>query len=216
MKYANGRLQTRIAKVRVKLGQRCRHDHAFVADRDRRQARNIGFIVGNALLRPATGQKQLAIERAARQGTRRVDVDLLDSGKRCQGLVATGRRVNWHVPPADHLKPGIRDGRIDHLACSLGRRRVAAQEDSTRCKALVQLESELFTDGSQKGLGEFDQQAAAIAGLAVGGNSTTMRQARKRLDCCLHNPMARQIVEVGDQAEAATVSMLFRVKQVVC
>ena len=53
-----------------------------------------------------------------------------------------------------------------------------------------------------------DQQAAAVAGLAVGGDRAAMGQAVQRADGRLHHPVAGAIVETRDQAEPARVLLI--------
>ena len=62
-------------------------------------------------------------------------------------------------------------------------------------------------------VGLLEQQAAAVAGLAVGGNGAAVREAGERGDRRLHDPVARLIVEVGDQAESAAVAFVGGVVQ---
>ena len=61
---------------------------------------------------------------------------------------------------------------------------------------------------AQEFFGTFQQQAAAVAGLAVGGDGAAMGQAVERGDGGAHQPMARLVVEIGDQAEPAAVALV--------
>jgi hypothetical protein len=70
-----------------------------------------------------------------------------------------------------------------------------------------QLDLRVLGQRTQEFLGFLQQQAAAVAGLAVGGDGAAVRQAVQRGNGGLHQPMAGFIVETGDQAEAAAVAL---------
>jgi hypothetical protein len=53
-----------------------------------------------------------------------------------------------------------------------------------------------------------EQQAAAVAGLAVGGHGAAVGQAAERRNGRLDQPVARLVVHLGDQAEAAAVALV--------
>ena len=42
-----------------------------------------------------------------------------------------------------------------------------------------------------------------------------MRQARERLDRRFHDPVTRQVIEIGNEAEATAVPMQGRIQQVI-
>ena len=135
------------------------------------------------------------------------------SGSVASACCTAGRRVNRHVSPAGNLEPGICDRRRLTLRAALAVASSWLRNTVPAAKRLFSVKPELLAHSTQEGLGKLDQQTAAVARLAVGSNRTAMRQARQRLNGRLHDPMARQVVKIGDQAEAATVSMLFRVNQ---
>ena len=72
---------------------------------------------------------------------------------------------------------------------------------------------QLFADSTQERLRKLDEKTATVAGLAVGRDSTAMRQARKRLDRGFDDPVTRQIIEIRNQSETATVLVQGRVQQ---
>ncbi len=211
VKDADRRLEPLVPQVRVKVGQRGRHDHAFVADRDRRQTRNVGIAFAETLFGTAPRQEQPAIEAASRHAVRCVDEYLLDVGQRLQRLVAAYRGIDRHDTPARDLEADLADCGGYHLARIVDSGFVLAQEHRARRKAFIKTESELLADRAHERLREFDQQAAAIAGLAVSGNCAAMGQAGERGDRRFDDPVTRHIVEVGDEAEAAAVLLVCRV-----
>ena len=65
---------------------------------------------------------------------------------------------------------------------------------------------------AQKAVRLAEQQAAAVAGLAVGGHGAAVGQLGQRGDGGIDQPMTGFVVELGDQAKAATV--LFEIRMV--
>ena len=61
---------------------------------------------------------------------------------------------------------------------------------------------------AQEGVGLADQQAAAVAAEAVGGDAAAMGHAYQRLDRAIDDGAARRIVELRDQAEATGVPLV--------
>ena len=77
---------------------------------------------------------------------------------------------------------------------------------------VAQREAELVRLATQEGVRLLHQQAAAVAGLAVGRHRTTMGHPVQRRNRRLDQLVAGLIVHVGDQAEAARI--LFEVRTV--
>ncbi len=71
------------------------------------------------------------------------------------------------------------------------------------------LETGLEPSGAQECLWFFQQDPATVAGLAIGGNGTSMGEAAQRLDGGAYQPMASYAIHLGDQAEAAAVFLEF-------
>ena len=201
----------RIAKIREELRQRRRHDHAFVADRHRRQARNVGLGIGQPVFRAPARKKQSPVESSTRHTVLRIDVDLFDPRQCRQRLLAARGRVHGNDAPAGDLEADFRDGFVDDGARLFGDGLILAQEYGAYRKALAQREAAFLSDRTQEVGRELDEQTAAIARLAVCRNGTAMGQAHERRDRRLHDPVARQIVEIRDQAEAAAVTVESRI-----
>ena len=120
VKYAHRRRHLWIAKVRVELRQSRRHDHALVADRDGRQAGDIGPVVGKPVFGTTPGEKQPPVERSSGQFVRRVNEDLLDSRHRSERFFATSRRISRNFAPPGNAETGCLDRRVDDLPLALG------------------------------------------------------------------------------------------------
>src|SRR5690606_19850349 len=60
------------------------------------------------------------------------------------------------------------------------------------------------------------EDAAAVAGLAVGGDRAAMREPGQRADRGLDDPVRRVVVEARDQAEAAAIALESRIVKSPC
>ena len=67
-----------------------------------------------------------------------------------------------------------------------------------------------FGNRTKEGFRHFQQQATAIAGLAVGSDATTVRHAGQRFDSGLQQIVAGFALHMGNQAKATVVSKLVR------
>ena len=63
-------------------------------------------------------------------------------------------------------------------------------------------------DGAQEAGRALQQQAAAVAGLAIGGDGAAMREAVERGDGGLHHPMRGLVIEAGDQPKTAGIALI--------
>src|SRR5262249_42510738 len=84
-----------------------------------------------------------------------------------------------------------------------GRGRVGVEEDDAGGEFLPEPDSCLARYRTQEAFGLLQRDPAPIACLAVGGNGAAMRQRLGGGDRGLYEPMARLIVELRQQAEAA-------------
>ena len=79
MKYAHRRFNARVSQIRIEIGQHAGHDHALVANRDRRQAHDVSVAISNLFLDTAPRKKQTAIEGSSWHALWCIDIDLLNS-----------------------------------------------------------------------------------------------------------------------------------------
>ena len=103
------------------------------------------------------------------------------------------------------------NSRLDHGAGGSRDCPVVTQEDGTGGESLGKREAEFLAHLTQKTKRKLDQQAATVAGLAIRRDGATMGQARQRRDRSFHYEVARYIVQVCDQPEAAAVVLECRV-----
>ena len=87
----------------------------------------------------------------------------------------------------------------------LGLGRLLAEKDHADPVAAAQGPALCPGDGLEKAVGFLQQQAAAVAGPAVGGNTAAVRHAGQRGDRRADQLVAGLAAEMGDQPEAAVV-----------
>ena len=202
--------QARVGEVGVELRQVLRHHHALVDDGAGGQARHVeGRVRLAGALGEAPRHEQAAVEGGLVELHRRaVDEQLLDARQRLQGLGTAGLDPDRHHAPAGHLQPLARQRRPQRGPAGGGQRGIVRQEHQPRGEAWGEREAGLGGHRAQEFLGTLQQQSAAVAGLAVGGDGAAVRQAIEGGDRGAHQPVARRVVEARDQAEAAAVALV--------
>jgi len=158
----------------------------------------------------------MPIEAASRHALRRIDEDLLYPRQRGERLFTTRTGIERHRSPTRDNETGFCNGVIDGLAGRAGNFFILTQKHATGGKALSQRESTILTHGAQKRGWKFDKEAATVAGLAVRGDRTPMRQSGKRLYGGFNNPMTRHVIEICNETKAAAVAFEFGVVQGFC
>ena len=153
VKQADRGLEPRVAQVREKVREHARHDHALVADRHRRQARDVGIGAGEIFLGAAPAEEQAPVEAAALHAGRRIDVDLLDPRQRLQRLLAAHRRVRRHLAPARDFEPDLGQRGIDGVARRGRLLRVLRQEYGADGKAFAERKAEFFANARRNAYG---------------------------------------------------------------
>lgn len=151
----------------------------------------------------AARQEQASLEFLSGHAGGRIDEDLLDVRQGLQRLLTAGRRIGGHQAPAGQIQPLRRQRRLDGAPCLIALS-VLGREEHEAAGVVVGEDQAVFPgDGAQKRIGFLQQQAATIAGLAVGGYGAAMREPFQRRDGRAHQPVAGLVVHMGDQAEAA-------------
>ncbi len=204
------RLEPRILQVGVELRQMLWHHHALEHQRAGRQAGHVEHrIRPHLLFREAPRHEELAVERSlVHVRDAAVHKHLLDVRKRLQRLSTTRLRVHGHGAPAGELQPCSLQLRRERPTRRIGERRVAIQEHQARGKLLRELDASLCAHRAQKRFRFLQQQTAAIACLTVGGDCTAVGQAIQRGHGGADQPVARPIVETGNQAKSAAVAFV--------
>ena len=77
--------------------------------------------------------------------------------------------------------------------------------------AVAWLDARFRGERTQEDIGRFQQQSAAVARQAVGGDAAAMRHPRERFERLFDQRSAGDVVEVGDQPEAAGVALVARI-----
>ena len=211
MEHRHRSLDARVLQVFEEISQVLRHDHALVDDGGHRQAGQIEHRIAGSqhALGAAARQEQLAVELVFFHVIARgVDEDLLDDRQRLEGLEAARLGVGGQQTPAGDLQSFALELLLELLHSDLCQCFVLIEEHQARGKLPRQLDAGIGSDGAQEARRRFEQQAATVTGLAVRGDSTAMGEPVQRRDGGLHQPIARLIVEVGDQAKAATVLLV--------
>jgi len=179
MEHGHRALEARIGQIRIELRQVLRHHHALEDDGAGRETRHVEH---------GSPAKAFSVRRRAmnkRPVERRlVDIlgpgfheQLLDERQRPQRLLATGARVYRHHSPAGGLQaPAARAPRRAPRGPPRRAARRATETpaprrsaDRARCRPPRPPRAEGFR--------LFSQQAATVAGLAVGGDRAAMREA---------------------------------------
>jgi hypothetical protein len=119
--------------------------------------------------------------------------------------LTAGARIDRQLAPA-----GQRQALAHQLRFELGparrrHRRVRGQEYIAGREQRRQPDAGVPGHRAQELLGLLQQQATAVAGLAIGCDGAAVRQPAQRGNRRLHQPVAGLVIKVGDQAEAAAV-----------
>ena len=132
------------------------------------------------------------------------------------GLDHRGRQagiVRRHVAPAEQLQPlGIDDARDDGLAID-ALRAIARHEHVADgvMAGLGQLDLERCGDRFQEFMRDLHQDAGAVAGQRVSARRAAMGEVLQNLDAMLDDLVARPPLEVGNEADAASIVLALRI-----
>ena len=210
MEHGHRALEARIGEVRIELRQVLRHHHALEDDGAGGETGHVEHrIPGQGLLGEAARHEQAPVERSRVDiGGPAVHEQLLDERARLEGFGAAGGWINRHHSPAGDLQSLTRQLGGERQACGASLLRIVRQKDQPRSEARTQLDPGLRGHRAQEAFRSLQQQAATVAGLAVGGDRAAMREAIEGGHGGAHQPVARRIVQARDQAETATVALV--------
>ncbi len=200
-----------VAQVFVKHRQLVRHDQTLVGDHPGRETRHVEGLVFalEGFFRAPPGNVEVALEGLLAHCRRRIDEHLLDVRQRTQRHRAAGRRIHRHVSPSAYLEALFAQILGEPGAGALGAPGILAEENHADGVERGDLERVLAGDARKERVGFLQQQAAAVAGLAIGGDGAPVREALERLHGGANQPVARTIVHLRDQSEAAAVLLEF-------
>ena len=145
-----------------------------------------------------------------------IDKYLLDPRQRPLCQFATDFGIDRHRTPARDLEFALGNRSVDFSFDLVSQIRILAQKDRAGSESFAQSNIEIRGNSAQKSIRGFDQQSAAVAGFAVGCNRAAVGESRQRRDRGLHKPVTRLVIEICNEAEAATVVLEPRLIQSVC
>ena len=151
----------------------------------------------------------MAFEGLVAHGRRCIDEHLLDVGNGSQCHCAAGRRIRGHTAPAAHFETLMGELLVELRPRAIRACRVLTEKHHADGVEWSELKLAFGGDTGEKGVGLLQQQAAAVAGFTVGGDGAPVGEALQRLGRRTHQPVARLIVHLGDQSEAAAVLFEF-------
>ncbi|MNM41960.1 hypothetical protein D3C81_527880 [compost metagenome] len=199
-------------QVREEAAELVRQHHALVADGVGAERGDV--VVGvraQLLLAAATGQEQGQAEAGVILADAGIDEYLFDARQGVARQLPADAVVGRYFAPAGHLAAD----RLDLLLqlCTAGLRGVGIvrQEDQAGGEARADGNARFTGQQFQEGIGAAQQQAAAITGQAVGGDTTTVGHARKRGDGGIDQQARRLVVELGDHAKSTGIALGARV-----
>ena len=168
-------------------------------------------MVAQLLFAAATGQEQRQREAGIILADAGIDEHLLDAWQGVARQLAADAVVGGYLAPAGDLAADRFELRLQLRAagvCSLG---IVWQEHQAGSEACGDGDAGFTGQQFQERIGAAQQQAAAIAGQAIGGDAAAVGHARKRGDGCINQQARRLIVELGDHAKSTGIALGARV-----
>lgn len=187
-----------------------RHHQALVGDHLGRQRADVEvLLVAQHLLGPAAGHEQIDVEALGVAELARLNEQMANARQAGAGDGPAVGGIHRHVAPAaDHQAAGTQLTFQDAAGASL-LGVVVGQKHRAHGEQFTQLDVERLGGGlAHEGLGHFQQQTAAVTGLAIGGNTAAMGHAGERLDGGTQQIVAGLPFHMCDQAEPAVVTEL--------
>ena len=202
-----------VVQVPVEHRQVVRHDQALVGKGARRQAGDVERRIRRRArdLGAPAGDEQAALEIIGADGRVRADENLLDARQRRQRVASAYRGIYRHLAPTRHRKTLAAHGLFQTVPAGGGVFRIQKHHaDGERLRRRKTGRARLVAHVVRR---HFEQQAATVAGLAVGCDRAPMGKPAERVDRGLDQPVAGAPVHLRDQAETATVLFELRPKQ---
>lgn len=197
--------------------QLVRQHHALVADGMRRQRDHVevGHRHAQLLFTAASREEQCQSERLVLLVLAGVDEHLLDARQRVLRQLAADAVVGRRHAPALQGGAGAEQLGFQRGAAPRGLRLVVGQEHQPGGEARADRDVGFRGECAEEDVRFADQQAAAIAGESVGGNTATVGHARERGDGGIDQRTRGLVVELRDHAETAGIAFVVRVVQTV-
>lgn len=205
-------LEARVAQVLVEARKIFRHHQALEGDDLAGERADVEVLFTlQRLLGMTTRHEQIDIEGDVGALVGGADEDLTDARQAVAGHRAAHAVIYRHVAPAQHLEIARDQRRLEGVTRGLFTRVIVGQEKRTDGIAGAKFQPEGFSsDLAHEAVRHLEQQATAIAGLAVSGNPATVGHAGQGFNGGLQQFVARLPFHMGDQTEAAVVAELSR------
>ena len=199
-------------QVRVEAAELVRQHHALVADRIRGEGGDVEVgVFAQLLFAAAARQEQRQREAGIILADAGIDEYLLDARQGIARQLAADAVVGRHLAPASDLAAHRFHLRLQLRAAGLCRVGVVRQEHQAGGEACGDRDAGFAGQQFQERIGAAQQQAAAIAGQAIGGDAATVGHARKRGDGGINQQARWLIVELGDHAKSTGIALGARV-----
>ena len=177
VEHADGGLHADVGQIQIEARQIHRHAQSLVDGDQVGEADHIEVVVADALLDAAAHDIEAALEILVDPARGRVDKDLFNTG---QGRLGDGTEyvgIDRHLAPADQTQGLSFQLLVDDVASGLGQDGIGVEKQHTDRVVAAQVPSLLFGDSSEEAVGFLQQQAAAVAGLAIGGDTAAVLHA---------------------------------------
>ena len=213
MEDRGARFESRVREVRKCRAQLARRDHRLGRERRCRQGDDVEVdIVGESFFGEAACAEQGAVECAFIHAGRRVDEDLFDARSMRFADRPAGARINRHFTPArDREAGGFELLRKFGFLRLCARFVFAIEVDMARGETFADSDASVTRERAQPDERAIEQDAATVAGDAVGTDAAAMRHLRQGREGLVDQPRARFAVDVRDQPETAAVVLERRV-----
>ncbi len=199
-------------QVREEAAELVRQHHALVADRIRGEGGDVEVgVFAQLLFAAATGQEQRQCEAGIILANPGIDEHLLDARQRVARQLAADAVVGRYLAPASDLAAHRFHLRLQLRAAGLRSVGVMRQEYQAGGETRGGGDAGFAGQQFQERIGAAQQQAAAITGQAIGGDTATVGHARKRGDGGINQQARWLIVELGDHAKSTGIALGARV-----
>jgi len=168
-------------------------------------------VLAQLLFAAAAGQEQGQGEGGLVLLGTGIDEHLFDARQGVAGQLPAYARVGGHQAPADRSTAGIAQLLFQGVAAGLRGRIVVRQEHHAGGEPRPEAEPGFGGKCLEEHVGAAQQQAAAVAGDAIGGHATAVGHARKRCNGGVHQQSGRLVVELGNHAETTGIALILRV-----
>ena len=137
---------------------------------------------------------------------------LADDGTAASGVASNFVGIHRHVAPAQQLQTFVGEDAFNQRADFPGGLRLRGQEDHANAifSRRRKLETQSIALPAKKGVGHLQQYAGAIPGLRVAAGGPPVAQVDEHLEPLFNNLVGLAAFDVGNDANAATVVLLFR------